>query len=342
MRRKTGLHWGVSPGFKMVAAACLLLPLAGCGWLRRPAPGPEVLAMVNGQPIAASELNQLYAEQTAGATTPLPPQQSLQLRLSLLNQLIDRHILLQYAAQLGIQPDSQQLERELSVARSRQPAPPEAELRQQTADTLILNQLLQQEVGAKIHISDSEIAQFYQQNQASFHLPERQYHVLEMVVTPRPGAVTNLAEDKATTPAAARKKMAMLQQRLAAHADFATLAQQYSEDPATASSGGDLGLIPQSVLMSQTPAALRDAILRLQPGQVSPVITTPDGFYLLKLEGIEPAGLRPLTDPQVKQSIRDLLTNARQQVLQAAFLTVVRDRARVENYFAERLLSSQP
>ncbi|HEY8054810.1 MAG TPA: peptidyl-prolyl cis-trans isomerase [Terriglobales bacterium] len=323
------------------ATALALLGLAGCGWFQRPAPGPDVLAMVNGQPIQTAELNQLYAEQTAGAAAPLPPQQSLQLRLSLLNQLIDRHILLQYAAQLGIQADPQQLDRALSVARARQPAPPEPELRQQAADAVILNQLLQQEVADKIHITDDDIAQFYQQNQASFHLPERQYHVLEIVVTPRPGAVTNLAEDKATTPAAARKKMAMLQQRLAAKADFATLAQQYSEDPATASSGGDLGLIPQSVLMTQTPAPLRDAILRLQPGQVSPVITTPEGYYLLKLEGIEPAGVRPLTDPQVKQSIRDLLTNARQQVLQAAFLTTVRDRAKVENFYAERLLNGQ-
>src|SRR6185437_2955810 len=204
----------------------------------------------------------------------------------------------------------------------------DADLRRQVTETLVLDQLIQREVIAKVTVSDADIAAFYQQNQASFHLPERQYHVLEIVVTPRPSPVTNLAEDKAATPAAARKKIAMLRQRLLAQADFATLAQQYSEDPATASSGGDLGLIPQSVLMNQTPAPLRDAILALRPGQVSPVVTTPAGFYLLKLLGIEPAALRPLSDPQVKQSIHDLLANARQQVLQTAFLTTVRDQAK--------------
>ncbi|MGH9486414.1 MAG: peptidylprolyl isomerase [Terriglobales bacterium] len=332
----------VPPAFRRILRALLLAPLlllpAACGWLHPTPPGPSVLAEVNGRPILASELNRLYAQQTAGIAAPLPPQQSLQLRLSLLSQLIDRHVLLQYAARLGIQPDAAQLQRELSVAAAPQSAAARAATRRRLAQSLILDQLLQREVGDKIHISDSAVAAYYQQNEASFHLPERQYHVLEIVVTPHPSPVTNLAEDKAATPAAARKKIEMLALRLRAHADFATLAAQYSEDQATASSGGDLGLIPQSVLMTQTPPLLRAAILKLHPGQVSPVISTPDGYYLLKLAGIEPAGLRPLTDPQVRRSIRDLLTRARQQVLQAAFLSTVRDRARVVNFYAQRIL----
>ncbi len=326
--------------------ACLLplilaLGLGGCAWLRPSAPAPGVLALVNGQPVMEAELDRLYAGQTAGAAVPLPPQQSLQLRLSLLNQLIDRHILLQYAAKLGIAADPAQVAREMAVERARQPPPPAATLRRQVTDDLVIEQLMQREVDDRVAVSPAQIAAFYRQNQASFHLPERQYHVLEIVVTPHPGAVTNLAEDKAATPAAARKKIAMLRQRLAQGADFATLAEDYSEDPATASSGGDLGLISQSALMSQTPAPLRDAILALRPGQVSPVIHTPQGYYLLKLQGIEPAGLRPLSDPQVRQSIRDLLSRSRRQLLQTAFLTIARDQAKVVNYYAQQILDEK-
>jgi peptidyl-prolyl cis-trans isomerase SurA len=320
----------------------LVLSLAACGWLR-PAPPPSgVLALVNGRPVTESELDRLYASQTAGAAVPLPPEQSLQLRLTLLNQLIDRHILLQYAAQLGITANPAQVARQVAVDLARQPPPPAAALRRQVADNLVIDQLMQREVDRKVKVTDAQIAAFYRQNQASFHFPERQFHVLEIVVTPHPGAVTNLAEDKAATPAAARKKIAMLRQRLAHGADFATLAEEYSEDPATASSGGDLGLISQSVLMSQTQARLRDAILALRPGQISPVIQTPQGYYLLKLVGIVPAGLRPLSDPQVRQSIRDLLVSSRRQVLQTAFLTVVRDQAKVVNYYAEQVLRDDP
>ncbi len=330
------------PRLPLGLALGLAFGLSACAWLRPQPPAPGVLALVNGRPVMESELDRLYAAQTAGAAVPLPPEQSLQLRLSLLNQLIDRHILLQYAAKLGIAADPAQVAREMAVERVRQPPPPAAQLRRQVADDLIIDQLMQREVGARVSVSDAQIAAFYRQNQASFHLPERQFHVLEIVVTPHPGPVTNLAEDKAATPAAARKKIAMLRQRLAHGADFATLAQEYSEDPSTASSGGDLGLIPQSVLMTQTPAPLRDAILALRPGQVSPVIHTPRGYYLLKLQGIEPAGLRPLSDPQVRQSIRDLLASSRRQVLQAAFLTVVRDQAKVVNYYAQRILDGKP
>lgn len=289
-----------------------------------------------------ARLDRLYADQTAGASSPLPAEQSLQLRLSLLNQLIDREILLQYAARLGLKADPAAVARQVAVDRTRQPELSEAEARQEANDNLVLADLLQREVADKVRISDSDIANFYQQNQTSFHLPERQYHVLEIVVTPTPAPVTNLAEDKAATPAAARKKIAMLQQRLAQHVDFSTLAQQYSEDPDTASSGGDLGGIPQSVLMSDTPAPLRNAILALRPGQVSPVVTTSNGwYYLIKLVGIEPAGVHPLSDLQVRQSIRDMLTKARQQVLQAAFLTTARDQATVVNYYAQQILAGK-
>ncbi|HEY7855004.1 MAG TPA: peptidyl-prolyl cis-trans isomerase [Terriglobales bacterium] len=329
----------------------LILPLAAlltagsfsaCRWLR-PAPAADVVATVNGQPIEQPELDRLYNQQTAGAAAPLSHEQRLQLQLSLLGQLIDRHILLQYAAHLGISVDPAQVTRAMDIDRGSAAASTapldEQSLRQQATDTLLLNQLMQREVGAKIEVTDQQIADFYQANQASFHLPEPQYHVLAIVTTPRPGSVTNLAQDKAATPAAARQKIAMLRRRLAANADFASLAQQYSEDPATAASGGDLGLIPQSVLMNQTPAPLRDAILALRPGQISPPVDTPNGEYLLKLLAIEPAGVRPLTDAQVRQSIHDLLAQSRQQVLQAAFLATVRDQARVVNYLAQRVLA---
>jgi len=330
------------------------LSLAGCAASGH-GPAPDVLATVNGQPVRQAELEQLYAQQTAGASSadsqaPLPAAQALQLKLTLLNQLIDRHILLQYAARTGIIADPTKLTQEMEVNRVRQPNLAEAALRQQATDTLVLNQLMQREVADKVQVTDAEVEDFYKQNQASFHLPEPQYHVLEILVTSKPAPVTNLAEDKATTPAAARNKIDMLRQRLEGQGakagtpppDFAALAQQYSEDSATASSGGDLGLIPQSVLLTQTPAPLRQAILALQPGQISPVVSDNGSYYLLKLVGIEPAGLRPLSDPQVRQSIHDLLANAREQVLQTAFLTVARDQAQVVNYLAQKVLAGDP
>ena len=64
-------------------------------------------------------------------------------------------------------------------------------------------------------------------------------------MTPRPDAeIRNLKNDDAKTATAAERKVQALYEDLARGEDFATVAQQYSEDPATATGGGDMGLTP--------------------------------------------------------------------------------------------------
>ncbi|MGH9520654.1 MAG: hypothetical protein ACRD2D_13435, partial [Terriglobales bacterium] len=73
-------------------ALLALIALAGLSCQRQPSPSADVVAMVNGQPIPGVELDRLFARQTAGTTASLSPDQRMALRLSLLNQLVDRHI----------------------------------------------------------------------------------------------------------------------------------------------------------------------------------------------------------------------------------------------------------
>ena len=61
---------------------------------------------------------------------------------------------------------------------------------------------------------------------------------------------------------------------------------------------------------------------------------------MLKLLAREPAGQRQLSDPAVQQWIRSQLRNSREALLRAAFFETVRNRARIENYFAEEVLRS--
>jgi peptidyl-prolyl cis-trans isomerase SurA len=60
----------------------------------------------------------------------------------------------------------------------------------------------------------------------------------------------------------------------------------------------------------------------------------------VKLMAKEPAGQREFSDPRVKEAIRAQLRDHREQLLKAAYYEVVRDQAKVENYFAERVLDS--
>ena len=60
--------------------------------------------------------------------------------------------------------------------------------------------------------------------------------------------------------------------------DFAALAKQDSSDP-SADAGGELGAMRAEDLRAE----LRDALQRLRPGQVSPVIKIPTGYAILQL-----------------------------------------------------------
>ena len=82
-------------------------------------------------------------------------------------------------------------------------------------------------------------------------------------------------------------------------------------------------------------------MLKLKPGQYSPIITLANpqtrqvmAYRIVRLVAKEPAGQRELSDPRVQQAIRDQLRERREQLLKAAYYDVVRDQAKVENYYA--------
>jgi peptidyl-prolyl cis-trans isomerase SurA len=54
----------------------------------------------------------------------------------------------------------------------------------------------------------------------------------------------------------------------------------------------------------------------------------------------EPAGQRDLNDPRVQENIRENLRNSADQVLRNAYYEVVRNRAKVDNYFAQNIVAT--
>ncbi len=84
------------------------------------------------------------------------------------------------------------------------------------------------------------------------------------------------------TPAqrdSAKRKAEGLRAQAAGGADFAQLAQANSED-ISAQQGGDLGFFGKGSMVP----AFEQAAFALQPGQISPVIETPYGYHVIKVE----------------------------------------------------------
>jgi len=86
-------------------------------------------------------------------------------------------------------------------------------------------------------------------------------------------------------------------------ADFAGLAQAFSEDPATRAEGGDTGFVGRGAFAP----AISDRAFAMKPGQVSDVLAVPDGWAIIRLEAKRPAGVQPFA------GLRDTL-RARVQV----------------------------
>ena len=73
--------------------------------------------------------------------------------------------------------------------------------------------------------------------------------------------------------------------------DFAQLARQHSLDPSTKESGGDLGFFPRGTLVVPE---VEEAAFTLSVGQISPVIASPMGYHIVKVD--ERVQDKPLTE----------------------------------------------
>ena len=337
---------------KVFSAALLLSALAAFGCKRSDvAPTADVWAIVNGDQIHRAEAEKYYKSRL-NPQAPTPSQEeALSLTLNVLDELINNDILIQRARKLGMEATDGEVEDKFTEFKTpytedefqRQlkdrgvtPTDLKDDLRRQ----LTVQKLLNREVVGKISITDQDISDFYNQNRAQFNVAEAQYRIAQILVTPhKDPQLHNRKNDDATTDVEARRKSAALLQQLATGADFTQLTMDYSEDPATASSGGDLGYVPESSL-NQSDPALKHTVVTLKVGQVSPIISLKDGYHILKLMARESPGQRQISDPQVQQSIRDTLRNRKEQLLRAAYMAEARDGAKVTNYLAQQVIES--
>ncbi len=347
----------LATAFLGVVAATALVGLAACN---RNSSGGDVMAAVNGRKIYRSEVDKYYTNQTAGAGADQQPtgEQAVSLRLSILNELVETEILMQRAEKLGLLATDEEVDRKLNEIKSPYTA---EEFNKRLVDkkislddfkrdlrrSLTRDKVLNKEITSRINITDQDVSNYYNTHKGEFNLIDTQYHLAKIMVTGVGNVqVHNLQNSKAQNDAEARKKIQMIANHLDSGDDFATMAMNYSEDPDTSNSGGDVGMAPESALKTADPAT-RDAVMKLKPGQYTPIIPMinptnhqPVAYMIWKLISKEPAGQRDLDDPRVKQAIRKQLQDRREQLLKAAYYETLRDDSKVTNYYAEEVLKS--
>ncbi|MEE9234858.1 MAG: peptidylprolyl isomerase [Candidatus Acidoferrales bacterium] len=330
----------------LLAAALLL---GGCR--SSPERQDEVWAEVNGQPIFRSQVEAYYEREIGLLPQPLTEEEALARKLTILTELIQNEILAQKAAQANLAATEAEVEARLQELRAlysdqeferrlREQAMTLEELREELRKEIAIRKLLDRVLGNRVEVTEQEIADYYHQNQHRFRFVETQYHVAHILVTPRrERQPRNLRNDDAVTDEQARRKVQALRERLRQGDDFADLARNYSEDPDSALAGGDLGFFPESSL-TETHPALRNAVRRLQVGEVAGPLRTQDGYHLVKLLERQLPGQRELSNPEVREMIEEWLRRQKRQLLEAAYLQQARNQARVVNYLAREILES--
>lgn len=349
LQRNGGVvHRGVA---WLAASAVMLLLLAGCKQQEHHA--ADVWAVVNGAEIKRDEVEKYYRTRINPEAQETSPEEVLSGKLNVVEQLINNEILLERAKKLNLEASDGEVEDKFTELKSgytedefqrklKDGGMTVDDLKRDLRRQLSIQKLLNREVAAKVSLTDQDVLDFYNTNRNQFNVAEAQYRISQIVITPRKDQmVRNRKNDDATNEAEAERKAKMLQDKLNSGADFAQLAMDYSEDPNTAATGGDLGYIPESSLnAAQTDPMLKKIVLSLKPGQVSPPIQLRDSIRILKLVAREAAGMRGVNDPQVQQMIRDTLRNRKEQLLRNAYLAVARDEAHVTNYLAMQVIET--
>ncbi len=139
------------------------------------------------------------------------------------------------------------------------------------------------------NVTDQEVKLYYQEHRHEYRVKERRRarHILLRV--PRNADKKEVEE--------VRKRAERIYKRIKRGESFARLARRYSEDPGSAKKGGELGFFSRGEMVKP----FEDAVFSMKPGQISRPIRTPFGWHIIKLEKIEPARFRPLSE--VKKSI---------------------------------------
>lgn len=330
----------MNPAHRLIALlACLLWSaLAGAQASQAPRELDRVVAVVNSDVVTASDLAsrmRSVERQLRRQRIQAPPADVLERQV--LERLVMDRALVQLAREQGLRIDDAQLERAVSgIAQENRLTP--AQLRSQIEadgvsylrfredlrDEMLISRLREREVDARIQISEADVDAFLaEQREAGGGQVE--YEIAQILLRVPEGASAEQIERQ-------RLRGEEVIRQAERGGDFARLAAAFSDAP-DAMSGGALG----TRTADRLPELFVQAVSKLQPGQVSPLLRSPNGFHVLKLLAKRDAGKLKLEGEPVRQTrARHILIRPSELVSEPEALRRLREiRDRIERGEAE-------
>jgi parvulin-like peptidyl-prolyl isomerase len=239
----------------------------------------QIIAVVDNDVITVKDFQDymrgLYSQLKIEGRTDAEVQEIIsQYQAKGVNQLIEDRLILAEANRQGMKIRPQAVDERLYEIKNRYPSSQEffaeinregitvSDIRKKVEDQLKARYLVTKDVRDKIYVNPQEVTDYYTTHPDEFQRQARLYLQSIFVKTDTP------QDDDA------KKKIEEALKKIRSGEDFKAVARDYSELP-------DIGEVPLSSL-NQTFRAKTDA---MAVGEVSDVLTMPDGFYILKLTG---------------------------------------------------------
>lgn len=273
--------------FMLLISCCCLGPAVAQSRVpTEPLPADRIVAVVNDEVITLYELRtrlESAFRQLQKQGTSLPPRDVLERQM--LERMVMDRVQLQHARNAGLKVDDAQLEQALqriaasnkmSLAQFRDALQKDGiafpKFREDIRQEMTIGRVREREVESKIVISDGEIDN-YLADDAGQGRGREEYEVAHILLrTPESASPEQIARVKA--------KADQVFERAAKGDDFAQLAASFSDAP-DGLKGGSLGVRP----LDRLPAIFSETVVKLKPGEVAPVLRSPNGFHIVKLLG---------------------------------------------------------
>jgi peptidyl-prolyl cis-trans isomerase SurA len=267
-------------------------------------PLDQVVGVVGAHPITWYDLQErINVMRQEGRQVPSDSAGLLEFARTVLNQMIDEEVLVQKAKELKVEvPDADltnSVDRQFKQVRERFSSESEfrtqlqraglgspeeyrrfltEQLRRDELQRRAIDKLRQDGKLVQVSVTETEVSEAFERNKG--RLPRK-----EPTVTFR--QVVMATQPSATSKAIARAKAESLLAEVKRGGDFESIAKRESMDPSK-DVGGDLGWARRGQMVP----AFEWWLFTLPPGQTSPVVETPFGFHIIRVERVQPGEVK--------------------------------------------------
>lgn len=268
----------------------------------------KVVAKVNDYEITQYQVNALVTSrlQKTFFHQKLSGEKQKELNKEALDELINRELLYLYAKKININIDQKiiQDEKEKIKKRFKSDQDFQAVLKKNNLTEKNLERDIDAEETMKVLykdkietvLSDEDLKEYYEENKYKFKKPEsKSYQIL----------LINIDPTKKEGRDEAKEHIESLYKKLQEGEDFAEIAQKYSHDMSRIN-GGNVGFIHKGRFKY-----LKEEDLEVKKGELSPIISTDIGFYVIKLLDVKPE--EQLSFEQVEKNLKKELRTSKER-----------------------------